>query len=162
MTSIDSTPFEMLLAKATVWITAEEQRVLRSGFPLAASQIADATVVGIKCPERVRLIQEEMIRLPPDSVLSEMARRLGMSDTSTFGRTYRYGIVIRWDHWGDRELLVHELVHTRQYEKFGSIENFLRPYLKELLPPFRYPDGPLEQEARTIAATICRSKDDSR
>jgi hypothetical protein len=158
MTAINSRTFETVLAKATVWITAEEQRVLLLGLPLTRPQQSDAIAVGIKCPERVRLVQEEVIRLPSDPVLSEMARSLGLRDSWTLARTYRYGIAIRRDHWSDREVLVHELVHTRQYEIFGSIEKFLRPYLKELLPPFRYPDGPLEQEARKVAATICGAK----
>ena len=39
--------------------------------------------------------------------------------------TLRYGIFIQTDHWGDRRLLLHELAHVAQYERFGGFRRFL-------------------------------------
>ena len=64
------------------------------------------------------------------------------------------GIYIREDLWGDRPLVAHELVHVAQYERYGSVEAFLRAYLEECLM-IGYPNGPLEQEAISRAAEAC-------
>jgi hypothetical protein len=56
----------------------------------------------------------------------------------------------------DRELIVHELIHVLQYERFGGIEGFLKAYMPEILPPQRYEEGPLEEEATNVARRICR------
>jgi len=45
----------------------------------------------------------------------------------------RYGIFIRSDCWGDRRLVIHELAHTKQYERLGSLWHFLKLYLFECL-----------------------------
>jgi hypothetical protein len=54
---------------------------------------------------------------------------------------------VRSDFRGDRRLVIHELAHTRQYERLGGIRPFLREYLYECLVTPGYPFGPLEQEA---------------
>jgi len=52
--------------------------------------------------------------------------------------------------------LVHELVHTGQYERLGGVRPFLERYLRECLT-IGYPMGALEQEAIRIAEEICGS-----
>jgi hypothetical protein len=54
----------------------------------------------------------------------------------------------------DRELIVHELIHVQQYERFGGIGPFLEAYVPEVVPPAKYGEGPLEQEAMRIAALL--------
>ena len=73
----------------------------------------------------------------------------------THGLTFRYGIFIRADYWNQRPLLVHQLVHTSQYERLGGFEGYLRPYLLECITPPGYPLGPMEQEAVTTATRLC-------
>jgi hypothetical protein len=68
----------------------------------------------------------------------------------TFGR----GILFKAESI-DHELVVHELVHVKQYETLGGIENFLRAYLPEIIPPRKYGEGPMEQEAANEARRIC-------
>jgi hypothetical protein len=46
----------------------------------------------------------------------------------------------------DRRLVVHELVHVMQYERFGGIETFLKEYVQEVVFDPGYPHGPLEEE----------------
>jgi hypothetical protein len=68
--------------------------------------------------------------------------------------TLRYGIFVRSDCWGDRRLLVHELVHVAQYERLGGFRAFLRQYLQECITP-GYPFGELEQEAKRAELAYC-------
>ena len=75
---------------------------------------------------------------------------------STVGLTVRYGIFIHSDFSDDRCLIIHELVHTSQYEKLGGFLPFIRKYLLQLIN-IGYPDAPLEQEAIKIAKRICRT-----
>jgi hypothetical protein len=60
-----------------------------------------------------------------------------------------HGIFVRADQYERRDLLIHELVHTAQYERLG-FRRFLRQYLRECFSE-GYPCGALETEA--IAAT---------
>jgi hypothetical protein len=106
-------------------------------------------------PERVRLKQVTFIELPSDPKLFAIAKSLGLGKGTTWGRTFRYGISLRHESWNDRHKLLHELVHTKQYEILGSIQAFVRRYFAECLPPSRYGDGPLEKEAERVANEIC-------
>jgi len=57
-------------------------------------------------------------------------------------RGFSYGPI----HWVERRLLVHELVHTGQYERLGGSGLFWSAYLRECLT-IGYPMGGSEQEA---------------
>ena len=127
--------FEILLPLAAAWATEQEHIILKSGVPLTGSQLMDARTVGVLSPERVRLLQVKQIPIPNHPMLATAAATTGLVSPSTRGMTLRYGIFIRTDCWGQRLLLAHEFVHTMQYERFGSFEAFLRPYLLECLPP---------------------------
>src|SRR6266542_6042281 len=72
----------------------------------------------------------------------------------TPGLPLRYGIALRSDHWGQRRLLVHELAHTAQYERLGSIRAFLECFLFECVA-IGYPSAPMEQEAIAVERQIC-------
>ncbi|MBI3885968.1 MAG: hypothetical protein HY302_09610 [Opitutae bacterium] len=72
----------------------------------------------------------------------------------TAGIIFGYGVYIRADLWGNRPLVVHELVHVGQFERYGNIDTFLRDYLTECLT-IGYPNGPLEREAIDRSKVIC-------
>jgi len=55
---------------------------------------------------------------------------------------------------GDRRLLVHELAHVAQYERFGGFRRFLFQYLQECINP-GYPLGDLELEAKRAEESSC-------
>lgn len=102
--------------------------------------------MGIASPERVRL--RSVRQVPPvNGLLRWIGGHLGVVSGQTIGMTLRYGIFIREDHWGDNRLIVHELAHVAQYERFGGFHPFLKRYLHECINP-GYPFGPLEQEAK--------------
>jgi hypothetical protein len=92
--------------------------------------------------------------MPIHSVLRAAAEQVGLISPQTIGLTLRYGIFIRSDCWGDRRLVVHELAHVAQYERFGGFRPFLEQYLQECIDP-GYPFGPLEQEAKRAEKEIC-------
>ncbi len=142
--------FELLLPLACRWAAEQEQRILSAGDLPSGAQLADARAVGVVYPERVRLLHVPEIPAPDDPILRRAAELTGLISPRTAGMALRYGIFVRADCAGDRALLVHELVHTAQYERLGGIEPFLRQYLLECLT-VGYPGAPLEQEA--IAST---------
>lgn len=138
--------FEELLPLAAAWAEQQEARILASGVGLTPAQLSDARRVGVAHPENVRLLNVAFIPTPEHSALRAAGEVTGLISPFTAGLTLRYGIFIRSDFIGNRFLVAHELVHTAQYERCGSIETFLRQYLYECLS-IGYPDAPMEQEA---------------
>jgi hypothetical protein len=145
--------FELLLPLACRWAAEHEKRILANGDPLSAAQLADARLVGVLHPERVRLLYIPEIPIPEHPALRAAAQATQFITPLTHGLTLRRGIFIRSDCRGDRALVVHELAHTAQYERLG-FEPFLRRYLFEYLT-IGYPAGSLEQEAIKVAARVC-------
>ena len=137
---------EELLPLAALWAEEQEKHILASGTPLAEEQLADAARVGVTQPQRVRLLAVSGIPAPEHPVLRAASEATGLISPFTAGLTLRYGIFVRSDFIDDRRLIAHELVHTGQYERFGSVAAFLRQYLSECLT-IGYPAAPLEQEA---------------
>ena len=145
----------MLLPRACDWAAEQERTILQSGIALTEPQLVDAQRIGVSQPERVRLLRVAQIPKPTDLVLAAAAAATGLISRNTIGLTFRYGIFIRADWWGQRPVVVHELVHTRQYERLCGFEAFLRPYLLECLTPPGYPHGPMEREAITTSERLC-------
>jgi hypothetical protein len=136
----------LITSRAARWVTAQEAAILAGGEILTAQELADARRAGVQRPERIRLQFVESIPMPETGVLRGLGRLTGLVSAGTAGITLRYGIYIQRQFRGNRELYLHEFVHVGQYERLGSIEAFLRDYLRECLDP-GYPRGPLEQEA---------------
>jgi len=145
--------FISLIPKATEWAQNQELEILTYGVPLSTSQLEDARKVKIRYPEKIRLFRVSQIPLPEDQELKIAAQTIQLITPNTIGLTLRYGIFVRSDYWNSREVVVHELVHTLQYERFGGIQQFLNHYLIECVQ-FGYPQAPLEQEAINKAKLI--------
>ena len=143
----------LVIPFAARWVRQQEAIICAQGVPLDSGQLEDARKVGVLHPEKIRLQYVEPIPMPTGRVLTELGLRTGVISQATAGITLGYGIFIRSPFRRDRSLCVHECVHVGQYERFGSIEAFLRDYLRECLDP-GYPFGVLEQEAITRAAEI--------
>ena len=148
--------FEALLPLAAEWASEQEQRVLREGVPLSEHEIADAKAVGVRDPERVRLLQVEAIPAPAHPMLKAAYDAISFLAAKPRGLTVRYGIFVRTDCRQDRHLLLHELAHTAQYERLGGILDFLRKYLFECATA-GYGAAPLEQEAIAVAERVSSS-----
>ena len=145
--------FDTLLPLAVQWATEQEQRILREGVPLSEREIADAKAVGVREPQRVRLLQVAKIPRPSDPQLAAAADAIQFLSPATRGLTLNYGIFIQSDCWRERLLIIHELVHTAQYEQLGGILPFLRKYLFECIT-IGYPEAPMEKAAIEMAAQL--------
>jgi hypothetical protein len=154
MISMSSDQFEVLLPLACEWAEAKEQVALKHGVPLSESQMKDAKRVGIIHTERVRIYAVSQIPMPKHPVLKAAAEATNLISPNTTGITFRYGIFTLSDYFDDRCLVVHELVHTSQYEKLGGFLPFLQKYLMECIT-IGYPKAPMEQEAIRISEEIC-------
>jgi hypothetical protein len=146
--------FEDILPLATDWAQTQEEVILRDGSPLSLQQLMDARAAGVHNPERVRLLLVDRIPAPPNPLLRAASAETVLFPQAPSGLTLQYGIFIRNDCRQHRRLLVHEFVHTAQYERLGGIAPFLHDYLTECAT-FGYHNAPLEQEAEQIAAQIC-------
>ncbi len=109
----------------------------------------------MKQPERVRLLSVSAIPFPAHPLLQAACRATNFVPESPRGLTLCYGIYLRSDCWRDRSIVVHELVHTAQYERLGGIGPFLQSYLGECMT-FGYANSSMENEARAAASRLAQ------
>lgn len=152
-TTIDQ--LEQLLPLAGQWAAEQECRVLCEGVSLSKVELADARVIGVCNPERVRLLRVDSIPVPVHPMLRAAAASINFLTAAPRGLALDYGIFIRADYWRDRALIAHELVHTAQFQRLGGILPFLQTYIFQCAT-VGYPNAPLELEAIETAARICR------
>ena len=152
---MDPETFAQLLPLAYQWAEAQEQLILGRGAPLTPQHVDDARRAGVQDCARVRVLVVERLPLPDDERLAHFARKNIIITAATRGAGIGHGIIIRADCWGDRELLVHQLVHVAQCERSGGLEPFVGKYLRERFNSASFSVGPLEEEARRLAREIC-------
>ena len=146
--------FESLLPLAADWAAEQEKSILREGVPLSEEEALDAVAIGVREPQRIRLLRVEAVPMPTHPQLRAAAETIHFLSPETRGLALQYGILLRWDCWRERPLIAHELVHVRQYERLGGITPFLRQYLLECLT-IGYANAPMELEAAEVAAGLC-------
>jgi hypothetical protein len=146
---------ETLLPLAVSWARENQSKILEEGVPLSEPELFEARRVGVKQPERVRLLSVPTIPFPAHPLLQAACRTTNLVPESPRGLTLFYGIYLRSDCWRDRSIVVHELVHTAQYERLGGIDPFLRSYLGECMT-FGYANSSMENEARVAASRLCQ------
>ena len=152
---IDKETFEQLLPLAYQWAKAQEEFVLAHGTPLSSQHMADARLAGVRDVERVRVLVVDRIPLPEGGELADAARRTRIITADTRCVGVGHAIIIRAEAWGDRELLLHNLVHVAQCERSGGLEQWIRDYLLDRHTSPTFTVGSLEDEARRIAREIC-------
>lgn len=143
-----------LLPLAAQWAADQERRVLCEGVSLSDTEMADAKAIGVRNPERVRLLRVENVPVPAHPMLRAAAASMNFLTAKPSGLALEYGIFIRADCWRDRGLIAHELVHTAQYQRLGGILPFLQTYIYQCAT-VGYRNAPLELEAADRAARIC-------
>lgn len=151
-TTIDQ--LEQLLPLAAQWAADQERRVLCEGVPLSEVELADARAIGVRNPERVRLLRVDAVPVPVHPILKAASASINFITAAPRGLALDYGIFVRADHWRDRALIAHELAHTAQYQRLGGILPFLQTYILQCAT-VGYPNAPLELEASATAARIC-------
>ena len=145
---------EELLPLAVHWATDQERRVLCEGMGLSEIEMTDAKAIGVRNPERVRLLRVDSIPVPAHPMLRAAAASINFLTSTPHGLALNYGIFVRTDHWRDRALIAHELVHTAQFQRLGGILPFLQTYIFQCAT-VGYPNAPLELEAVATAARVC-------
>ncbi|HKO52681.1 MAG TPA: hypothetical protein VJV79_33470 [Polyangiaceae bacterium] len=121
----------VLLPHAIDWCERVSAKASAEGFPLKPSAVSDARAVGVKQPERIRLLVVDEIPTPDDSLLATAAATIGFLGSSTAGLALGYAIFVRRGRLS-RRLLSHECRHVAQFERIGSLSEFLSIYLNEI------------------------------
>jgi len=151
-TTIDQ--LDELLPLAAQWAAEQERHVLCEGVRLSEIELADAKAIGVRNPERVRLLRIDAVPIPADPMLRAAAASINFLTAAPRGLALDYGIFVRADHWRDRALIAHELVHTAQFQRLGGILPFLQTYIFQCAT-VGYQNAPLELEAVATAARVC-------
>ena len=152
---IDQQTYEHLAPLAYQWAKAQEELILARGSSLGPAATADAVRVGVQDPARVRVLIVDRIPMPADEALADASRRTQIITDASRGVAIGHAIIIRADSWGDRELLVHQLVHVAQCERSGGLEPYVYRYLCDRRTCANFTFGSLEEEARQTAREMC-------
>ena len=96
--------FQILLPLACAWAEEQEKLILQDGVPLTQPQVADAKRAGVSHPGRVRLLNVPRVPMPEHPALRAAAEATQLISPRTGGLTLRYGIFVRSDCWGNRQL----------------------------------------------------------
>lgn len=152
---LDQESFDQILPRACAWATAQEEFILERGAPLNERYRADAKRIGIREIDRIRVLIVDKISLPEDVDLAQLARRAQIIPDTAPAIAIGYGIVVRADYWSNRELILHQLMHVLQRERFADTESYIRQYLADRLRCPQFTMGSFEEEARRGAKEIC-------
>lgn len=152
---VDQQKFEQLVPLAYEWAKQQEDFVLAHGFPLTARLLDDARLAGVQDPSKIRVLIVDRIPLPDDPELAEATQNAGIITYETRCMGFGYAIIIRDDCWGDRELLLHNLIHIAQCEKSGGLQPWIYQYLGDRRNCAQFTLGSLEEEARGRAREMC-------
>jgi hypothetical protein len=153
---IDQEKYDSLLPRAYEWAKAQEDFVLTYGTPLGARHLEDARLAGVHDCEKIRVLVVDRIPLPDCAPLAEAARMTGIMGHDTKCVGFGHAIIIRADSWNDRELLLHNFVHIAQCERSGGLESWIGQYLGNRRTCAQFSVGSFEDEARSLARSICR------
>jgi hypothetical protein len=135
-----------LIPEVCEWLEYQENNIISIGRDLTPEELAIAKRIGIKNYDIIRVYQSSVVPNPSDIVLNELGKQIGLISANTIGICFRYGIFIHENASDKKAVLTHELIHTLQYERFGSIKAFITQYLKECLE-VGYHQSDLEKEA---------------
>lgn len=137
---------QLLMPEAISWAQEHEALIKVSGKPLDDPNMDAARRVGVSMPQMIRILEVDWIPKPSHPELQRLAVATGLLGPGTLGLTLGYGIYVRRGH-ASKRLLTHEFRHVHQYEKAGSIPEFLQIYIQQILD-FGYMNAPLEVDAR--------------
>jgi len=137
-----------LIAERTIaWAQVREADSLKAGVALTHEQVNLSRSVGVKHPERIRIVVVDAIPLPDEPVLRAAAQGVGLSQSWAAGLTLGHAVILRRGFEKEARLLSHEFRHVAQYEAMGGIGPFLVSHLKSLAE-VGYEDSPFERDAR--------------
>jgi len=129
------------------WYHACETAGLAQGRPLDAGQMALARAVGVRQPERVRIVAGFTYPAPADPKFEQAIQTtIRSAPVPLAASTFGYAIFINPNDIGIRSVLAHELTHVAQFERLG-MPGFVHQFVLQLTL-FGHLRAPLEREAR--------------
>lgn len=131
----------------TSWVAFQEACILSKGHPLPENLLVWARQQNITNPEKSRFLRTHPIPLPAPLRVRRFLDKRGFPCIHLAGLSLRHGIYLAPDLPDEESVLQHELIHTRQYQREGSIFAFLRRYLFQCLTQ-GYDHCDMEREAR--------------
>ena len=146
MSKYDYTSIIKFLPEVCEWIENQENEIFINGRDLYPDEIEIAKTIGIKNYDVIKVFESAIVPTPNDTILKVIGKQVGLLSPNTNGICFRYGIFIHKNTIDKNAVLVHELIHTLQYEQYSSIPNFIFQYVKECIE-LGYDNSPLEIEA---------------
>jgi hypothetical protein len=116
---------------AVAWIESVEKDFATAGRSLTPAEIQMATEIGVKEPERIRVVVAKTFPLPNAPPLRALLTSYGLGSRSEGGRTMGAVIFLKPKYQKDRSILAHEMVHVMQIERM-SLQGFVSRYLTEV------------------------------
>jgi len=139
------------------WVRRHEERIRDQGEPLDERWKGVAAEIGVLDWDAVRYLVVDEVPLPAVGLVRVFARIARQEMMSIGGMTLGPSIYLTPEVLGNPEVLAHELVHVRQYERLGGVAPFLRRYFEEYFV-YGYEDSPLELEANTRACMVMANR----
>ena len=130
---------------AVSWAKEHSAAIHSEGEPLTVEEYELANRMGVSQPQRIRIQIVDRLPVPDDPVLKQVVESTGLFGPDIVGLTLGYGIYICQGR-RNRTLVSHECRHVFQYEKAGSIDDFLAIYLEQIAT-HGYGKAPLELDA---------------
>ncbi|MDP5191447.1 hypothetical protein [Rheinheimera baltica] len=138
----------VILPQYIDWASETEAAGVKVGEPLNEAQLALAREIGIKSPEKVRLVYVDAVPFPYHNpmlkLVGEATGFIGdgiINNAQVFG----YSIYVRKDYPLNTPKLAHELVHVLQIER-ASLKQVITQHFADLVN-YGYDNSPLELEA---------------
>lgn len=138
----------VLLPQYIEWAHETDQKGLKAGIPLNEKEILLASKIGIKHPEKVRIVYVDQVPYPYENlalkIFGEAVGLIGegiINNAQVFG----YSIYARRDFVLNRPKLAHELVHVLQIER-ASLDEVVTQHFFDMAQ-YGYDKAPLEVEA---------------
>lgn len=137
----------VLLPRAIEWAEARAMDAVARGNALEGEERTIATSVGVRHPDRIRILTVDRFPVPDDPELRQAAMATGLLGADGLGLTLGYAVFLRRGHEQAVRLLRHEFRHVQQCERMGSLAAFLTEYLSQIVQ-VGYLRAPLEEDAR--------------
>lgn len=135
-----------ILPKAIRWAEERSEEILGNEAALNSEEVLIAQNVGVSQPELIRYLIIDELPLPEDEELKQAALATGLLGPTMIGLTLGHGIYF-CNKAKTMRLLAHECRHVYQYERAGSISNYLPSYLQQVAM-HGYDNAPYEIDAR--------------
>jgi hypothetical protein len=113
------------------WIESVERDFEAAGRSLTPAEIQMATEIGVKEPERIRVVVAKAFPLPDDPPLRALLTSYGLGSRTEGGRTMGTVVFLKPKYQNSRSILAHEMVHVAQIERL-SLQGFISRYLTEI------------------------------